>query len=76
LLGEIRKQEFNDTQLETLRRQIKVAKDRGIGARYWNQPLFPVGTRNAVWRTLWDEGVALLNADDLDGAVGFWEGSG
>jgi hypothetical protein len=33
-----------------------------------------VGTRNAVWRTLWDEGVDFLNVDDLKGAAEFWEG--
>ncbi|KAL0258572.1 hypothetical protein SLS55_006069 [Diplodia seriata] len=64
---------LNETQLATLRGQVAAARDRGIAARYWDAPGWPVGTRNAVWRTLLDEGVALLNVDDLEGASGFWE---
>jgi hypothetical protein len=33
-----------------------------------------VRTRNAVWRTLWEEGIDLLNVDDLTAAGEFWEG--
>ena len=75
-LGDVRKPELNETQLATLRGQIKTAADKGIKARYWNQPQYPVGTRNAVWKVLWEEGVGLLNADDVAAAVGFWEGTG
>ncbi|KAJ5919681.1 hypothetical protein N7454_009516 [Penicillium verhagenii] len=57
---------LTDTQLGALREQIAIATERGIGARYWNTPYFPIRTRNAVWRTLLREGVTLLNADDLD----------
>ncbi|KAF2673903.1 hypothetical protein BT63DRAFT_467486 [Microthyrium microscopicum] len=60
---------FNGTQLATLRKQLSAASSRGIGARYWDQPLWPVGTRDAVWRLLLDEGVALLNVDDLNAAA-------
>ncbi|KAH7396163.1 hypothetical protein BKA66DRAFT_454583 [Pyrenochaeta sp. MPI-SDFR-AT-0127] len=74
--GEVRKREFSDAQLDTLREQVDVAHEMGIKARYWNQPNYPIGTRNAVWRILWDEGVDLLNVDDLKGAAEFWEGSG
>lgn len=74
--GEVRRREMNDTQLELLREQIGAAHERGVMARYWNQPAWPVGTRNAVWRTLWDEGVDLLNVDDLKGCSEFWEGGG
>ncbi|KAJ5562452.1 hypothetical protein N7535_003094, partial [Penicillium sp. DV-2018c] len=55
-----------DEQLKALRKQIAAANERGIGARYWNTPYFPIRTRNLVWRTLLREGVMLLNADDLD----------
>ncbi|KAF2871267.1 hypothetical protein BDV95DRAFT_495232 [Massariosphaeria phaeospora] len=74
--GEVRGRVFNDTQIETLREQVKVAHEKGIKVRYWEQPLWPIGTRNAVWRTLWDEEADLLNVDDLKGAAEFWEGSG
>lgn len=72
----MRNQEFNSTQLDKLRAQIKTAHDRGIKVRYWNQPAYPIGTRNAVWRTLWNEGVDFLNADDLEAVAGFWESRG
>ncbi|KAJ5907089.1 uncharacterized protein N7473_004005 [Penicillium subrubescens] len=60
---------LNDDQLKALRDQIATAKKRGIGARYWNTPSWPVRQRNLVWRTLFREGVALLNADDLDAVI-------
>lgn len=58
---------LNGTQLEAVREQIESAKRKGIGARYWETPGWPVRTRNQVWRTLLREGTALLNADDLEG---------
>lgn len=63
---------LNDKQMSTLRAQIATAKEKGIGARYWDTPYFPVRTRNLVWRTLLYEGVALLNADDLDSVVDYF----
>ncbi|KAJ5874725.1 uncharacterized protein N7529_003155 [Penicillium soppii] len=57
---------LTEDQLKALRDQISTANERGIGARYWNTPYFPVRARNLVWRTLLREGVFLLNADDLD----------
>jgi hypothetical protein len=74
--GDVRNKTFNDTQLATLRSQVKAAHEKGIKVRYWDQPGWPIGTRNAVWRTLWDEGVDLLNVDDLAGVAGFWESQG
>lgn len=71
--GAVRAGTFNDSQISTLRSQVGRAHEMGIMARYWNQPLWPVGARNAVWRTLWEEGVDLVNVDDLQGAVGVWE---
>jgi hypothetical protein len=57
---------LTEEQLKVLRDQISTANARGIGARYWNTPYFPIRARNLVWRTLLREGVILLNADDLD----------
>jgi hypothetical protein len=72
--GEVRGLELNSTQLETLRSQVATAHTKGIMVRYWNQPGWPIGTRNGVWRQLWDEGVDFLNADDVQGCAEFWEG--
>ncbi|KAI7369779.1 hypothetical protein KC354_g1694 [Hortaea werneckii] len=74
--GEVRGQTLNATQMGLLEAQIAAAKERGMMARYWDQPEWPVGTRNAVWRILWDAGVGLLNVDDLDAVAGIWEGEG
>ncbi|KAJ5223422.1 hypothetical protein N7468_007964 [Penicillium chermesinum] len=63
---------LNEGQLQVLRQQIADANERGIGARYWNTPHFPIRTRNLVWRTLLREGVALLNADDLDAVAAYF----
>lgn len=63
---------LNETQLETVRRQVEAAKKKGIGARYWGTPGWPARTRNGVWRTLLREGVALLNADDLEATNKFF----
>ncbi|EJT72337.1 hypothetical protein GGTG_09203 [Gaeumannomyces tritici R3-111a-1] len=64
---------LNDTQLALLREQVGAAHARGIKVRYWDTPGWPVAARNKVWRTLWEAGVDLLNADDLEDAAGFWE---
>ena len=76
VFGEVREESFNATQLQILDEQVKTAHDKGIIVRYWDQPGWPVGTRNAVWRVLWDAGVDLLNVDDLEGAANFWESMG
>ena len=74
--GDVRRREMNDSQLAILRKQLDAAHEKGIKARYWNQPEYPIGTRNALWRLLWDEGVDMLNVDDLKGAAEFWTGGG
>ncbi|KAK6004747.1 hypothetical protein QM012_008609 [Aureobasidium pullulans] len=65
---------LNDTMLAKLRGQIATASSRGIGIRYWETPNWPIKDRNAIWRTLWNEGATLINADDLAGCANFWEG--
>lgn len=74
--GRVVAEELNSTQLALLREQISFAKSKGIGARYWDQPGWPIGTRNAVWRSLINEGVSLLNVDDLADAADFWKSMG
>jgi hypothetical protein len=71
VIGPINGTTFNSTQLATLASQIAVAKSKGIMARYWDTPTWPISTRNAVWETLLGAGVGLLNADDLPAAAGF-----
>ncbi|KAI9658581.1 MAG: hypothetical protein M1821_002141 [Bathelium mastoideum] len=76
VFGEVRNETLNDTQLSLLRSQIATAHQKGIAVRYWDQPGWPIGTRNAIWRLLWNESVDLLNVDDLEGAADFWQSAG
>ena len=68
-IGELRDGEFSDQQIDLLRGQIKGAHRRGLKARYWELPFWPIGLRNHVWDVLVREGVDLLNVDDLKGAT-------
>lgn len=61
---------FNTSQLALLRSQVAVAHTKGIMLRYWNQPAWPISLRNGIWKQLWDEGVDLINADDVAAAAG------
>ena len=61
---------LNNTQLTLLRAQVQVAHAKGIMLRYWDQPGWPISTRNGIWRQLKSEGVDIINVDDLEGAAG------
>jgi len=69
--GTINGTTFNDTQIATLSQHLAVANEKGILGRYWDTPAWPIATRNAVWSTLIEAGVGLLNADDLPEAAGY-----
>ena len=81
-IGSLWNLSFSSKQLDTLRAQIRSAKQRGLKVRYWNLPSWPRLLRNHVWTVLVREGVDLLNADDLKGATmedwvdktGIWKG--
>ena len=72
VFGEVRNETFNATQMQILEEQVATAHGKGIGVRYWDQPGWPIGTRNAIWRILYNAGVDLINVDDLEGAANFW----
>ena len=74
VFGTVVNQTFNAGQLATLKAQVATAHGKGIMLRYWDQPGWPIGTRNAIWRQLIDEGVDILNVDDLEGVSNFWQG--
>lgn len=63
-------------QMDLVRGQIRGARARGLKARYWSTPKWPVGLRNRVWGVLVREGVGYLNGDDLRGMVGLGWGVG
>ena len=56
-------------QMRLIRGQIQGAKRRGLKARYWDTPSWPVGLRNHVWAVLVREGVDMLNVDNLRAAA-------
>ncbi|PNS19320.1 Altered inheritance of mitochondria protein 6 [Sphaceloma murrayae] len=68
-VGQISHGKFTEEQLDIIRSQIKDAHRQGLQARYWDTPAWPIGLRNYVWKTLIEEGVDMLNVDDLKGAA-------
>ena len=55
-------------QVLKIRGQVTGARSRGLRARYWDTPGWPVGRRDHVWDVLMREGVGALNVDDLEAA--------
>ena len=68
VFGRLANHRFSDAQLAILRAQIAGAQSKGLKARYWEIPYWPIGLRNHVWEVLVQEGIDLLNVDDLKGA--------
>jgi hypothetical protein len=59
---------LSQKQRHRLRAQIKAAHAKGLIARYWNTPAWPIGLRNHIWSVLVTEGADMLNVDDLKAA--------
>ena len=59
---------LSQSQKRKIRAQIRAAHEKGLKARYWNTPNWPVGLRNHVWKILVEEGADYLNVDDLRSA--------
>lgn len=57
------------SQVNIIRGQVLEASKRGLKARYWDTPSWPVGLRDHIWDVLVREGVGMLNVDDVDGAA-------
>ena len=55
-------------QVDTILGQSGAAAAKGLKARYWNTPAWPVGVRDHIWDVLEKEGVGMLNVDDLTSA--------
>ena len=62
--------DVTEVQRNKIRKLVEAAHSKSIGIRFWDTPGWPVGRRNRVWRALVEEGVDLLNADDLSAASG------
>lgn len=59
---------LSEAQVLVLREQIANAHARGLVPRYWGTPRWPRALRDRVWEVLYDEGIGLLNVDDLRAA--------
>ena len=60
-------------QLAKIRAHVREARARGLHSRYWELPAWPIHVRNRIWTVLVEEGVDLLNVDDLNAATkGDW----
>lgn len=64
---------FTQHQMDLIRRQVRVAHRHGLKVRYWALPSWPRSLRNHIWKILVQEGVDMLNVDDLVSATkGDW----
>jgi len=63
--------EISEAQRANITRFVGDAHARGIKARFWDTPGWPIRARTAVWIELLNDGADWLNADDLEAAAGF-----
>ena len=59
-------------QIHRVRQHVKEAHSRGLKVRYWGLPVWPLPLRDNVWKTLVQEGVDIVNVDDLTGVAEAW----
>ncbi|CAL1695463.1 unnamed protein product [Somion occarium] len=62
---------ISDSQIANITKFVQDAHDRGIKARFWDTPGWPIHARENVWRVLAENGADWLNADDLEAASNF-----
>jgi len=63
--------QINATAHNVILKLVDSAHKRGIAARFWDTPGWPIRARNAVWSELLQDGSDWLNADDLEAASNF-----
>ena len=68
-IGRVWRGGLSPHQTERVRGQLRGAHRRGLKARYWDLPDWPIGVRNGIWKVLMEEGVDMLNVDDLEAAA-------
>jgi len=62
---------ISDAQRANITKFVGDAHARGIFARFWDTPGWPINARDAVWAELLANGADWLNADDLEAASSF-----
>ncbi|KAF7943593.1 uncharacterized protein EAE97_005664 [Botrytis byssoidea] len=68
-VGTVWRGRLSPKQMKIIRGQLRGAHRRGLKARYWDLPSWPIGLRNHIWDVLVKEGVDYLNVDDLRAAA-------
>lgn len=68
-LGKLWLWRFSSAQISKIRGQIAAASQKGLKARYWDAPSWPVSLREYIWGVLVEEGVGLLNVDVFSGTL-------
>jgi hypothetical protein len=56
---------FSSKQLDTIKAQISTAAEKGLKSRYWDTVGWPISWRDHTWNVLVNNGVGMLNVDDL-----------
>ncbi|OWT43644.1 Phospholipase C, phosphatidylinositol-specific, X domain protein [Pochonia chlamydosporia 170] len=56
-------------QKSTIRASLQAAAAKNLTSRYWSLPSWPISRRDYIWQFLVDEGIGLLNADDIESAT-------
>jgi len=62
---------ISDAQLGNITKFVNDAHSRGIQARFWDTPGWPISARTNVWQVLLENRVDWLNADDIEAASKF-----
>ena len=63
--------DISDEQRANITKFVGDAHARGITARFWDTPAWPIFARKNVWTALLEGGADWLNADDLEAASSF-----
>ncbi|TWU73121.1 Altered inheritance of mitochondria protein 6 [Metarhizium rileyi] len=60
---------LTSSQKDHIRAALQAAAAKNLISRYWSLPSWPISRRDYIWQFLVDEGVGLLNADDIESAA-------
>lgn len=65
MFGTLGSLDLQGDRLNEIRRLVNIAHSKGIKTRFWETPGWPAFKRDSTWRTLLDNGVDWINADNL-----------
>ena len=68
-VGYVWRGHLSSRQMRIIRGQIRGARSRGLKARYWDNPTWPIELRNHIWHVLSKEGADVLSVDDIEGCA-------